>query len=71
MLFNRGREISPCIVSKVRHALTLKTIHPQNNKTCSLRYWIEVCETIGSLERKTEEEIQIAIDNYRYYMALR
>lgn len=42
-----GTQLSPCICSKVRHALGLKQTPPNNDKRCSPLYWIEICERMG------------------------
>lgn len=36
------KELSPCIVSKAKYALGLKSTKPANSKTCSFEYWQKV-----------------------------
>lgn len=71
MKFPNGKQISPCIISKVRHALGLKKIHPQNNKTCSTTYWNNVCRLIGNKMGVSQSQIENAIEDYNHYMSLR
>ena len=71
MKFPNGKQISPCILSKVRHALDLKKEHPQNSKTCSKDYWNNVCRLIGKKMRLSPKQIEDAIEDYNHYMQLR
>lgn len=56
------KEIAPCIVSKVRYALKIKSEKPNNKKPCSQEYWkrtvFEVAEKFGI---KENNRIQNAI----------
>ena len=71
MKFPHGKTISPCILSKVRHALRIVKQDPQNNRTCSPGYWRAVCETVAKKHGKTHVEIAEAIQDYDHYMSLR
>lgn len=46
LLFENGKQISPCIASKARYALGTKNVKPVNNKRCSLIYWTKVIDVI-------------------------
>ena len=43
-----GSQISPCIITKARYALGVTNRIPTNQKKCSLNYWEEVVEIIGT-----------------------
>lgn len=45
------KEIAPCIVSKAKYALKLKTEKPFNKKSCSENYWKR---TVFEVSRKFE-----------------
>jgi hypothetical protein len=45
---NNRTQFSPCIISKVKYKLHLKGNLPINNKKCSITYWNEACEVVGS-----------------------
>jgi len=47
MFHNTQTQISPCIASQVRFALNLKNSNPNNNKRCSINYWIRVIDTLS------------------------
>ncbi len=71
MNFPNGTQISPCIVSKVRHALIIKTDLPHNGKRCSKTYWDNVCEVVASIEgNRTRTQINTAKNRFEYYMNL-
>jgi len=52
-----GLEKSPSICSKAKYALGLKKVKPQNVKTCSAEYWVEVvtASTQGK-DRQSQKE---------------
>ncbi len=59
------KQISPCIASKVKYALNLKTIKPKNTKKCSENYWIQTIESIVfDIEIKNQSLIKLAIKKY-------
>lgn len=58
------KELSPCIVSKAKYALGLKSIKPTNNKICSLEYWERVINTLAKSNLLTKEQIAAAIMRY-------
>lgn len=41
------KQLAPCIVAKVRHALGLTGKQPTNNKRCSPQYWERTCRVVG------------------------
>jgi hypothetical protein len=47
ILNNNGKQIAPCIVSKVRHALKVPNRYRSNDKKCSKFYWDNTCDIIG------------------------
>jgi hypothetical protein len=62
----KGKQLSPCIIAKVRYALGINNTLPKNKKTCSVDYWKKVVKRITELEKPnaTEEEIKKALDVY-------
>jgi len=66
VLDKKGKQLSPCIIAKVRYALGIKKARPKNIKPCSLDYWKRVVERIAELEKPnaTAEEIKKALDMY-------
>ena len=58
------KELSPCIVSKAKYALGLKSIKPTNNKTCSLEYWEKVINTLAKSNSLKKDQIAAAIMHY-------
>ncbi|OQP60369.1 hypothetical protein A3860_33865 [Niastella vici] len=66
VLDQNGKQLSPCIVAKVRHALGLTNKRPTNNKRCHPDYWERTCGEIG--KGQPQEEIQRVIDLYLEYM---
>jgi hypothetical protein len=63
-----GKEIAPCIVSKVKHALKLKDRWPTNDKKCSKVYWENTCELVGKADKKTSQEIDEAKKLFNKYI---
>lgn len=63
-----GTQLSPCICSKVRHALGLKQTPANNDKRCSLLYWTEVCERMGNACHLEVETINNAIALFHQYI---
>lgn len=68
MIDERGKEISPCIVSKIKHALNVKNRYRYNSKRCSIDKWKEICNLIGKKNNKTKAEINKAIAKYSVYI---
>lgn len=70
MEFDNGKQISPCIVSKVRHALQLKSKRPFNDKKCTDSYWVKTINQVIKLEYPLIPNgvKQKAIDSYKKYM---
>jgi hypothetical protein len=59
------KQISPCIASKIKYALNLKTIKPKNTKKCSENYWIQSIESIVFDKEITDKSlINSAIKKY-------
>ena len=56
----KGLEKSPSICSKAKYALGLKKVKPQNVKTCSKEYWVEVVAAIGKYNKVPKEKIEKA-----------
>lgn len=65
---NSGPRFSPCIISKVKHALGVPNRYNFNNKRCSLQYWKKVCQFVGALNDKTQKEINTAFTKFENYM---
>ena len=55
-----GLEKSPSICSKAKYALGLKKVKPQNAKTCSAEYWVEVVTAIGKYNKVPKVKIDKA-----------
>lgn len=51
------KQISPCIASKVKYALNLKSKEPKNNKKCSQNYWILAIESIVDEKNISDQSI--------------
>jgi hypothetical protein len=67
-LKNRNqKEISPCIASKVKHALGVKNRFSGNNTTCSEQKWFEVCELLGNMNGCSKLKIETAKTRYSIY----
>lgn len=60
-----NKEIAPCIVSKARYELGLKSKKPNNRKFCSKNYWQRTIETLASHHKTKPEKIESAINNYK------
>jgi hypothetical protein len=60
LTFSDGKQISPCIASKARYALGLKSIEPRNSKGCSSSYWERTVQRIGDLNRLDSDIIEKA-----------
>lgn len=67
-LNKNGKQIAPCIVSKVKHALKVPNRYKFNDKKCSRHYWDQTCETIGKLNGKTNSEIEKAKKLFGQYI---
>lgn len=59
-----SKQLSPCICSKVRYALEIKSKPPSNNKRCSKEYWDKVVDKLGKDYGETSTKIKIAKDKY-------
>jgi len=55
-----GKQVSPCICSKVRFALGLKHERPSTIKTCSQEYWNNVVEYLGNNQNLSRTKIDSA-----------
>ena len=64
LTFSDGKQISPCIASKAKYALGLKTIEPNNSKPCRPSYWEKTVQRIGELNRVDSENIEKAKTKY-------
>lgn len=68
-IFNdNDKQIAPCIVSKVRHALKVPNRYKFNEKKCSRHYWDQTCEIIGKINGKTTTEVEKAKKLFSLYM---
>jgi len=54
---SEGKQISPSIITKVKHALGLKAVKPANQKTCSEHYWDQACEKVGEHYKVAQPKI--------------
>ncbi|GGB30250.1 hypothetical protein GCM10011500_53320 [Mucilaginibacter rubeus] len=63
-------QLSPCIVSKVKHALGLPNRHKGNNKRCSQKYWIDVCNEVGANHKCSQSKIENAINLFTQYIII-
>lgn len=63
---SNGKQLSPCICSKAKYALQLKSTAPNNETHCAPKYWEKVIRTISKLHpnKLTETEITNAIEAY-------
>ena len=65
---HNGRELSPCIVSKTRHALGLKPNKPDNKKYCPLAYWEQAVQAVGERNNIDKAAIEAAKARYAEYV---
>jgi hypothetical protein len=65
---HNGKELSPCIVSKARHALGLKPEKPTNKKYCPLPYWEQAVQAVGERQNVEPETIAAAKASYGNYI---
>lgn len=63
-----GSNVSPSLVSKVKHALELKRSMPKNDKVCSRILWNELVEIIGTAMDCSPDTIDRAKSKYTFYM---
>lgn len=63
-----GNKISPCLLSKVKHALGLKSTLPKNTMVCSQPLWEEIVDIVGSSMDCNEETIRQGKLKYERYM---
>lgn len=62
---NKGKQLSPCICSKARYALRIKTEKPKNKKRCSRSYWERTVKAIAKKhDYITEDQVIKAIDKF-------
>jgi hypothetical protein len=62
-------QISPCILSKVRFALGMKIMRPENDKRCSQIYWSRVVDFLCVSNNIIDGQVrQRAIDSYTEFM---
>lgn len=59
------KELSPCIVSKAKYALGLKSTKPANSKTCSPEYWEKVIDVLAKSSPLKKDQIINAIMRYK------
>ena len=52
LILIENKQISPCILSKVKFALGIKSDMPLNKKRCSEEYWDKVVDYIGKINGK-------------------
>ena len=60
------KQISPCIAAKAKYALNLSQTKPRNNKRCSFKYWVDVIETIASLNNLSLSKIESAKNKFKF-----
>ena len=65
ILDKKGKQLSPCIVAKVRHAFGFTDKRPANNKRCSFEYWERTSSVIG--KGLSKDEIARALRLYARY----
>lgn len=46
-IYYKGKQLSPCICSKAKYALGLKSNKPKHMTTCSQEYWDLVIDILG------------------------
>lgn len=64
-----GSQMSPCIASKVTHALNMPNRYTGNSsKKCSINYWEEACEIIGSHYNLNNDDICNAKRKFNEYI---
>ena len=63
-----GKQLSPCIISKVKNALNISNSHRGNKTKCSKAKWDEVCEIIGEKSNLTHQAIRIAKNKFNEYI---
>jgi len=52
-------QISPCIASKAKYALGIKTKIPSNKKNCSVYYWQRTINRIAELNNKNPKVTKV------------
>ena len=60
LILIENKQISPCILSKVKFALGIKSDMPLNKKRCSEEYWDKVVDYIGKINGKSDDQIRKA-----------
>jgi|GEM_PF-3170859 len=60
--------MSPCIESKIKHALGLPNRHRGNKKVCSVKYWNNHVTRIGNEKNLPFKLISEAQSKYQDYM---
>jgi hypothetical protein len=63
-----GKQLSPCIISKVKSALNIKNRHRGNKTNCSKTKWDEVCEIIGKKSNLTDQAITVGKNKFNEYV---
>ncbi|UFH56609.1 hypothetical protein [Spirosoma sp. KNUC1025] len=64
---HKGKELDSCIVSKAKHALTIKKDRPGNNTRCTPAYWAMTVRALGEHYHIENELIVEAINKYDSY----
>lgn len=59
-LTKNGKELAPCIVSKVKYTLNVPNRYRGNKKSCSYNYWNDACEIIGKHYKCSSKSIKTA-----------
>jgi len=65
----QGKELSPCIVSKMKHALGLKLERPINKKRCCKQYWEQAAKAVGNQHGVANDTIAAAARSYANYIS--
>jgi hypothetical protein len=62
-----GKGLSPCAISKAKHALGLKKQKPTGGTFCTANYWGGVCRSIRYKENLSSLIVEKAINSYSEY----
>ena len=63
-----GKQLSPCIIAKVKHALNLVDKKPINKKTCSEEYWHNTVIIVAEKYHvKSKSQIEKAKQSMKLY----
>jgi len=57
ILDQNGKQLAPCIISKVRDAFASGSNYRSNTKHCAQKYWCKTCNAIGKIEKRSLADI--------------